>query len=156
MKRPPKGWADWSATPERFFDALPEDWAVEAREIWPKLGPESRILVYAPKAAFKAGGILTQSLLPEMETYGETARGYYRRGFWYVGFLYVHPKARGQGLGGQWLEQAWQAVPARGLWLGIETLGLLKFYTQSGFHLDHILHVGTEREWLLSRSRDGW
>ena len=144
---------NWTSNPERFFRELPEDWVADARSLWPRMAAESQIWVLTRNGKFRAGGVLTRAMLPEMERYRSVAEGYYKRNYWYVGFLFVDPKSRGEGLGSRWLEAAWDWVPARGIWLTIETIDLLKFYTRNGFQLDQILHNGEAREWLLARPR---
>lgn len=147
---------DWTDRPERFFRELPPDWRAEIEPLWPQIAPESRILVFAEKGVFKGGGILSRAIFPDMAPIATRARQLYDRQYWYVGFLFVSPGFRSEGLGSRWLEAVRTAVPARGFWLVIEKLGLLQFYARSGFHVEHITQQGGRREWLLVAQREDW
>lgn len=147
---------DWTHTPERFFRELPDDWAEGLRNAWPDIAGESRLLVNAENRRFTCGGIVSRAIFPDMGPYEDRARELYNRQYWYIGYLFVHPKHRSEGLGTRWMEAVQTEVPARGFWLVIEKIGLLKFYARSGFHVDRILHIGEDREWLLIVGREEW
>ncbi|MBC2839701.1 N-acetyltransferase [Robiginitalea sp. SC105] len=147
---------DWTGSPEKFFRELPDDWSGDLRAMWPEIADGSRILVSADKSGFRCGGIVSRALFPDMAGYASQAQAFYRKQYWYIGYLYVHPDYRSDGLGTRWLEAVRKEVPARGFWLVIEKIGLLKFYTRSGFHVHEILHDGKRREWLLAGAREDW
>ncbi len=147
---------DWTKTPERFFRELPDDWTDGLQAAWPEIAGESLILVSADKQGFHCGGVVSRAVFPDMGPYSDRARELYDRQYWYIGYLFVHPDYRSEGLGTRWMEAARTRVAARGLWLVIEKIGLLKFYARSGFHVDRILHIGDDREWLLIVGREDW
>lgn len=148
--------SDWSRNPELFLRELPAEWAGELRAAWPEVAAESRILASSDKTAFHCGGVVSRSLFPDMAPYASEALEYFRKNYWYIGFLYVNPDLRSEGLGSRWLESVRTEVPARGFWLVIEKIGLLKFYARHGFRVVRVIHNGPRREWLLEAGREDW
>lgn len=147
---------DCTAEPERFFSKLPAGWKREARQAWPQVAAESRILILQEGTSFRGGGIVSQALFPDMQAFEEDARRWYDRNYHYIGFLYVPTEFRSHGYGSIWLKEIRKAVPARGFWLSIEKIGLLKFYARSGFHLERIVRQGEHTEWLLVSPKEDW
>jgi GNAT superfamily N-acetyltransferase len=147
---------DVSANPERFFKELPSAWKNEAREIWPKVSSNSQIFILVEGGEFRGGGIVSLAVFPDMTVYETKALSWYAKKFYYVGFLYVPAQFRSNGYGSIWLNEIRNAVPAKGFWLSIEKIGLLKFYARSGFHLEQIIGKGKATEWLLVSPREDW
>ena len=147
---------DCTAEPERFFSKLPAGWKREAREVWPQVAAESQIFILQEGASFRGGGIVSRALFPDMKAFEEDARQWYARNYYYIGFLYVPVEFRSHGYGSVWLKEIRKAVPARGFWLSIEKIGLLKFYARTGFHLERIVREGEHIEWLLVSPREDW
>ena len=147
---------DCTGDPERFFSKLPSDWEQEAREAWPQVAADSRIFVLQEGSSFRGGGIVSRAIFPDMQAFEDDARQWYARNYYYIGFLYVPTEYRSHGYGSVWLKEIRKAVPARGFWLSIEKIGLLKFYAHSGFQLERIVRQGEHIEWLLVSPREDW
>lgn len=147
---------DSTQEPERLFRELPPDWRKEARAVWPQVAGDSRIFILVEGTAFRGGGIVSRALFPDMKAFEVDARRWYAQNYYYIGFLYVPAEYRSHGYGSIWLQEIRTAVPARGFWLSIEKIGLLKFYARSGFHLERIVHEGGHTEWLLVSPREDW
>jgi len=147
---------DCTEDPERFFRKLPAAWKREAREVWPQVAAESRIFILQEGASFRGGGMVSRALFPDMQAFEEDARHWYALNYYYIGFLYVPAEFRSHGYGSVWLREIRKALPARGFWLSIEKIGLLKFYARSGFHLERIVREGEHTEWLLVSPREDW
>lgn len=147
---------NYTEDPEYFFRRLPASWAKEARLIWPDISADSYILVLQEGESFRGGGIVSKAIFPDMQQYRDRATEWYSRQYFYIGYLFVPSKFRSHGYGSIWLREIRKAVPARGFWLSIEKIGLLRFYNQSGFHLEQIVHKGKNTEWLLVSPREDW
>lgn len=147
---------DVTANPNRLFQHLPSSWKKEALKIWPEISEGSKILILENEGAFAGGGIVSNVLFPDMARYEEKARFWYAKQYYYIGFLYVPAKLRSHGYGSIWLREIRNAVPAKGFWLSIEKIGLLKFYVKSGYHLEHIIHTEQDKEWLLVSPKEDW
>lgn len=145
-----------TANPERFFKELPSDWKVEARQIWPQVSPDSQIFILLEGGEFRGGGIVSLAVFPDMTAYATQALSWYAKKYYYIGFLFVPAHFRSNGYGSIWLREIRKAVPAKGFWLSIEKIGLLNFYTRTGFHLDQIVGKGKATEWLLVSPREDW
>ncbi len=147
---------DRTKDPERFFKELPATWRKEIRAVWPQVADASRVFTLEEGDSFRGGGILSQALFPDMKPYEADAQKWYDQHYYYIGFLYVPTKFRSHGYGSIWLQKVRTAVPARGFWLSIEKIGLLKFYARLGFHLERIVREGGRTEWLLVSPREDW
>lgn len=147
---------NFTENPDNFFRRLPAAWAKEARSIWPKIADDSYVFVLQEGDSFRGGGIVSTAVFPDMEDYRDRATEWYSRKYYYIGYLYVPSKFRSHGYGSIWLREIRNAVPARGFWLSIEKIGLLRFYAQSGFHLQQIVRRGKDTEWILVSPREDW
>ncbi len=147
---------DSTKEPEKLFRELPPAWRKEARAVWPQVAGASRVFILEEGDSFRGGGIVSQALFPDMKAFEEDARKWYDQNYYYIGFLYVPAKFRSHGYGSVWLQQIRTALPARGFWLSIEKIGLLKFYARLGFHLERIVREGGHTEWLLVSPREDW
>ncbi|MFM1877584.1 MAG: hypothetical protein RLZZ241_450 [Bacteroidota bacterium] len=147
---------DVTENPERLFGHLPASWKKEAQKIWPEISSGSRILVLQEGEVFKGGGIVSNAIFPDMTAYEELARHWYAKKYYYIGFLFVPAKFRAHGYGSIWLREIRTVVSAKGFWLSIEKIALLKFYVRSGFHLEQIIHIENGKEWLLVSPKEDW
>lgn len=145
-----------TANPDRFFRELPPAWKREAREVWPKVNAGTRIFILMEGDEFRGGGMLSLAVFPNMTAYATKASAWYAKSYYYIGFLFVPARFRSNGYGSIWLHEIRNVVPAKGFWLSIEKIRLLKFYARAGFHLEHIVGKGTETEWLLVSPREDW
>ena len=147
---------DVTASPDRFFKELPPNWKREALKVWPTVCEDSRIFILLEGGEFRAGGIVSLAEFPDMTAYATQAQSWYTKNYYYIGFLFVPVRFRSHGYGSIWLNEIRTAVPAKGFWLSIEKIGLLKFYARSGFHLEQIIGKGKDTEWLLVSPREDW
>jgi GNAT superfamily N-acetyltransferase len=147
---------DCTGDPQKFFGKLPSDWKQEARDVWPQVAADSQIFILQEGSSFRGGGIVSRAIFPDMQAFEEDARHWYARNYYYIAFLFVPTEYQSHGYGSVWLKEIRKAVPARGFWLSIEKIGLLKFYARSGFQLERIVRQGEHTEWLLVSPREDW
>lgn len=141
---------DLSDEPERFFELLPADWAIELAPYWPEYRGQAQIYGLVEAGQVIAGGVVFMTVTRDIMAYGTAAKGWLDRGYRYIGFLFVAENRRKEGLGSRWLRELQARTPAQAYWLAIDDHGLLSFYQKLGFRLaEKVWNVDTE-EWILA------
>lgn len=131
-----------------FKAILPEDWQLEFEAQWPQMRDRAQIWVLKDHEAIIAGGLLLKDLPPDLEACRSILLPWINPGALYIGFLYVLPERRQEGLGGFWLAAAKKekAVP---FWLSIEDFFLQDFYKKHGFQLVGELQDCGGPQWIM-------
>jgi len=119
---------------EDFFNILPEDWQDIIIPAWEAYKSTVNIYVFRNGLDITVGGIVFRTAPPNMSDFEtEVAQKYVDSGFHYIGFLFVDPKFRNQGLGSKWLKVIKEEFPNQSYWLTIEEGSLRSFYEKNGF-----------------------
>lgn len=135
--------------PSEFLALLPGDWR-DPLEQWMRHHPgEPRFHVLRDDGKLLAGGALFNSVPPEMHAFEAQARDWLERGFGYLGFIWVIPSHRGQGLGSRWLLEMLASGLRAGYWLTVEEEKLVEFYRRCGFRSLGEIPGDSGPEWLL-------
>lgn len=135
-----------------FFKVLPTSWRYDLMAFWPNYGNDSEIFVIQENCNCLGGGIVFSRLPPDSSPWSAHAPHWFDLGYYYLGYIWVLPQRRGEGLGSFWLQQINSQFSASGFWLTVEKVELIKFYEQQGFALTEKLLVGDKAEWLMVNS----
>lgn len=136
---------------QKFFSILPEDWQEGIVPFWEVYQNTSQVYVLEKENEIIGGGILFTQVTPDMMAYKEIAQKYYEKGAFYLGFIWVPEKLRGEGLGKLWLEKIIEKMPHQAFWLTIEDYNLHLFYEKLNFYITEELKTGEDSEWILQR-----
>lgn len=117
-----------------FFKILPQDWQEEITPAWLDYRNTASIYALMDAKLIVAGGIVFRKAPPN-RTIFEIEKGevYLDKGYYYIGFLFVHPDRRNEALGSGWLSALKNQFPKQGFWLTIEEEALKTFYMKNGF-----------------------
>jgi GNAT superfamily N-acetyltransferase len=137
--------------PEEFFRLLPPDWSGEIEPLWHEYSDSTRIFCLAGEESVLAGGMVFSRVSPDTMAYQAFAEELFARGHLYIGFLFVRPDLRGEGLGSRWMRELIALDPATSYWLSIEDPGLSRFYRRFGFEPEAEMRVGESTEQILVR-----
>ena len=117
-----------------FFKILPPDWQDAIVYIWEDYKRDAHIYVLLDEGEIVAGGIVFKGTPPNRTDFEiEAGEEYIKKGYHYIGFLYVISHRRKENLGSKWLEALKGRFPEQAYWLTIEEEGLKKFYVRNGF-----------------------
>ena len=122
-----------TASQQRFFNLLPNDWRKSILPFWDDYKNTSSIYVLEEQAAVIAGGIVFTTCPPDLIAYKNELRPWFDDGYWYLGFLFVKETMQGQNIGSQWLDAIKNHYPKQRFWLLIEDEDLHHFYNKNGF-----------------------
>lgn len=146
--KPPIRW-ETLVDPRPFLIQLPADWR-EPLETWMGEHPgEPHVHVLRQGEAVVAGGALFNSLPPGMSAFEDEALVWLSRGYGYLGFIWVVPERRGEGLGQRWLQYMQRSGLCPAYWLTVEEEGLIAFYERCGFQNRGEITGESGPEWLL-------
>lgn len=137
-----------SSQPERFFNILPEDWQVSIVPFWPAYQQNSRIFTLETDTAVLGGGIVFGSVSPDTKIYSKEAQNWFKRGYLYIGFLWIDENFRGKNLGSMWLKALDRHFPDQKFWLAIEEERLAAFYEKNGFRFAKKIETQAGNEWI--------
>jgi GNAT superfamily N-acetyltransferase len=118
---------------ERFFKILPSDWQEGIVPFWDDFKTTTICYIIAENDEIIAGGLIFSSCPPDMKYAEKEAIYWLKKGYLYLGFIYVVEEKRGQNLGSFWLENLKKTQLNQQYWLTIEDLNLDSFYTKNGF-----------------------
>lgn len=135
---------------QQFFEILPPDWKDAIEPVWEDYGKEANIFVLRDEGEIIAGGIVFNGAPPNRTDF-EILQGekYLKRGYHYIGFLYVVAHRRNEALGSQWLQALKNRFPGQAYWLTIEDEDLKRFYTKNGFKCVAASSDTNLPEWLF-------
>ena len=116
-----------------FFDTLPNDWQEVIVPFWNELKSSTQIFVLIEDRKIVAGGLVFSKCPPDMMYYEKQAINWFKKGYLYLGFIFVDESKRNRNLGSLWLNKVKELFPNNGFWLAIEDERLRKFYIRNGF-----------------------
>lgn len=116
-----------------FFNILPIDWQETILPFWETYKDTTKCYVLQENDKLIAGGLVFSECPPDMLYAKEEVNNWFKKGYLYLGFIYVLEEKRGQNLGSLWLSNLKSKFPKQKYWLTIEDLGLDGFYTKNGF-----------------------
>ena len=137
--------------PQLFFEILPQDWKDAIVPIWDDCSNEANIYVLRDEGEVIAGGIVFKGIPPHMTDFEiENSEKYIKKGYRYIGFLYVVPHRRNEALGSRWLQALKNRFPKQAFWLTTEEEGLERFYIKNGFECVAASPDRDLPEWLFA------
>lgn len=122
-----------TANPNLFFDMLPTEWQDLIVPYWDNLILNAKLYVLAESDNVVAGGLVFSKCPPDMMYYEREANEWFKKGYLYLGYIFVDESQRHRHLGSLWLDKIKDEFPKQGLWLSIEDASLHKFYDKNGF-----------------------
>ena len=122
-----------TTNPSLFFDMLPKDWQEYIVPFWESLKTTSQLFVLVENNNVVAGGLVFSKCPPDMMYYEKEANNWFKKGYLYLGYIFVDETQRNRKLGSLWLDKIKETFPKSGLWLSIEDVNLHKFYIKNGF-----------------------
>ncbi|MFG6686426.1 GNAT family N-acetyltransferase [Mariniflexile sp. HNIBRBA6329] len=117
-----------------FFKILPEDWQEGIMPFWETYKKTTKCYVLIENNQIMAGGLVFSTCPPDMLYAVEEANSWFRKGYLYLGFIYVLEEKRGRNLGSLWLNELKKMHSKQNYWLTIEDLNLDTFYAKNGFN----------------------
>lgn len=117
----------------QFFKILPQDWQEGIVPFWEIYKATTKGYLLIENNQIIAGGLVFSICPPDMIYAEEEANTWLKKGYLYVGFIYVIEKRRQQNLGSIWIDNIKKAYPKQKFWLTIEDLNLDAFYIKNGF-----------------------
>jgi diamine N-acetyltransferase len=122
-----------TTTYQQFFNMLPADWQETILPFWETYKNTTKCYLLLEDEKPVAGGLVFYKCPPDMLYAKDEADEWLKKGYLYLGFIYVLEEKRGQNLGSIWLSNLKELFPKQNYWLTIEDLGLHGFYTKNGF-----------------------
>ena len=122
-----------TSNPKMFFEMLPQDWQEHIVPYWENLKVTSQLFVLVENGKVLAGGLVFSKCPPDMMYYESEANTWFKKGYLYLGYIFVDEAQRNRKLGSLWLDKIKEVFPTNGLWLSIEDVNLHKFYIKNGF-----------------------
>lgn len=124
---------DYTTKAELFFEMLPQDWQESILPFWENFKASTQLYVVIENDEIVAGGLVFSKCPPDMLYYEKKANNWFKKGFFYLGFIYVDETKRNRNLGSIWLDKIKNTYPNRGFWLAIEDENLHRFYSRNQF-----------------------
>lgn len=124
---------NFTDNPIQFFNLLPRDWREFIVPFWNDLKIYGNLFVLIENNRVLAGGLVFTKCPPDMKYYEQEANELFKKGYLYLGYIFVDETQRHRHLGSSWLDKIKEEFPERGLWLSIEDENLHKFYYKNGF-----------------------
>lgn len=132
-----------------FFDLLPKDWQDSIVPYWRNYSESAKVYVLKKDGEICAGGIVFNSLPPEMEHFRKEVNYWLKRYYLYIGFIWVPEDKRKQNYGFEWLFNLKRQNPAQKFWLTTEEKQLKSFYIKNGFRYEKTLFYNEIEEDLF-------
>jgi len=129
-----------------FFDMLPKDWLENIESCWESLKETTRLFVLVENDSIIVGGLVFSKCPPDMMYYEEEAKKWFKKGYLYLGYIFVDEAKRNQNLGSLWLDRLKELYTKQGFWLAIEDESLHKFYVKNGFKRIGMIGNGESQE----------
>ena len=139
---------DSSSRPNQFFSILPKDWQEIIVPAWQYYKEEASIFILKDKLKVIAGGIVFNHSIPNASLFEESNYDLFQAGYKYIGYVWVVPSYRKQGLASLWLTLLKEKFTNQHYWLTIEEESLRNFYEKNGFQL-YKESNNEVKEWLL-------
>lgn len=124
---------NYTEQPIHFFNLLPRDWKELIMPFWNDLKLYANLYVLVENNIVLAGGMVFSKCPPDMMYYEHEANEWFKKGYLYLGYIFVDETQRHSHLGSLWLDKIKKEFPRRGFWLSIEDENLHKFYDKNGF-----------------------
>lgn len=124
---------NYTTKAELFFDMMPKDWQETIVPFWEDLKSTTKLFALMEHNAIVAGGLVFSICPPDMMYYEKDANKWFKKGYLYLGFIYVDEAKRNRNLGSLWLDNIKKFYPNKGFWLAIEDENLHKFYHRNSF-----------------------
>ena len=138
-------------SPERFFNALPDDWQEGIVPYWADYQNTARIFILESGTEVLGGGVVFSTISPDtQQDYKLEAQRWFDEGFLYIGYLWFSEQYRGKQLGTKWLQHLYARNPKQKFWLSIDEYRLASFYIRNGFQLIEKLETGEYPEWIMT------
>lgn len=134
----------------QFFDMLPLDWQEGILPFWETYKSNTTCYLLLEDEVPLAGGLVFSKCPPDMMYAKKKAGVWFKKGYLYLGFIYVLEEKRGQNLGSIWLSNLKKMFPKQKFWLTIEDMGLHGFYTKNGFKRIEVLNNNGKEEVIYS------
>src|SRR5690606_19187988 len=141
---------DLKQAPETFFNILPKDWQNEIVPYWKNYANTATVNILTIKGEILGGGIVFSKVAPDTMIYKEEAENMFKKGFLYLGFLWIKPRYRNKGLASLWLKDIFNKNPDQKYWLSIEDYLLANFYLKNGFKIFKELTIEGNTEWIMT------
>jgi len=132
-----------------FFDLLPLDWKESITPYWKDYKNSSEIYTLSENNKLIGGGIVFTKTTPDMMYSKDYSDAWFKKGYAYIGFLWINENYRGQQLGSKWLDLLFKKNPNQKFWLSVEDHGLVDFYKRNNFILVDE-HFHEQKEWILT------
>ena len=140
---------DLTSTPDAFFSILPEDWQEDIAPRWSDYTKEgARIYGFKFDEKVVAGGIVFETVSPDIKAYEMEANKLFDAGMSYFAFLWVSPVYRNEKLGSLWISEV-KKKSVKPLWLSIDDFALASFYLKNGFILYKEVLLDQGSEWIM-------
>jgi ribosomal protein S18 acetylase RimI-like enzyme len=133
-----------------FFDILPADWQENILPFWNDHKTNSEVFAFLEDNTVIAGGILFNSMPPDLTSNNTELQQWFDKGYLYIGFLWVAEHKRNQKLGSLWLEKIKSLMPKQKFWLVIEDENLSKFYEKHNFTKEQTIINQNTIEWVYA------
>ncbi|MFH4963960.1 GNAT family N-acetyltransferase [Gaetbulibacter sp. M235] len=131
-----------------FFKILPFDWQESILPHWETIKETTKGYLLVENQEIIAGGLVFYKCPPDMLYAVDEANKWIKKGYLYLGFIYVIEERRHQNLGSVWLSNLKQMFPNQKYWLTIEDLKLDTFYKKNEFKKIKTLFNVDQEEWL--------
>ena len=129
---------------------IPPDWQANIMPFWDSYKHNTTCYVLYDKNEIVAGGFVFSECPPDMLYAKEEADYWFKKGYLYLGFIFVLETRRGQNLGSQWLTKLKDTLPEQNFWLTIEDITLHAFYSKNGFNSVKTLQNDNQEEVLYT------
>jgi GNAT superfamily N-acetyltransferase len=124
---------NYTARAHLFFHMMPNDWQATIVPFWEDLKTTTQLFVLIEHDSIVAGGFVFSKCPSDMMYYENEAKEWFKKGYLYLGFIFVDETKRNRNLGSLWLDNIKKLYPNTGFWLAIEEENLHKFYDRNGF-----------------------
>jgi GNAT superfamily N-acetyltransferase len=124
---------NYTAKAHLFFDMMPVEWQETIMPFWEGLMSTTQLYVLVEQDAIVAGGLVFTKCPPDLMYYEKEAKTWFKKGYLYLGFIFVDESQRNRNLGSFWLDHIKDLFQTNGFWLAIEDENLHKFYDKNGF-----------------------
>lgn len=132
-----------------FFNILPIDWQNSILPYWNHYSKTTKVFVVTCNEVVIAGGLVFNECSPDMENIKNEAEDWFKKGYLYIGYVFVSEKHRNLNIGSFWLQNLILKNPIQKYWLTVEEQNLISFYTKNNFEFKYEILNNKEKEWLL-------
>ena len=133
---------------ERFFEILPQDWQAELVPFWNHLKTDAKIYILENKSGIIGGGVVFYRSPPDFAYFEKEATDLFRKGYLYLGFIWIAQSERNKNLGSFWLNQLKAQNIQQQYFLLTEEDHLRHFYEKNDFSRIKLIQNQNNEEWL--------